>query len=158
LNLNLQDLPSVINKILSNSVNESLRKQFVKGKWEVIAVSRMLTVASVLILVGTILAIILGLQELFTKTTLDGQFSGFYLFGCGLFFTPIALIPFRKGEKWAWYTALIAGGIALVGQLVLVYMAGSALDSMYLPASIILVLLWGIAIAISAKEIFTKSN
>ena len=120
--------------------------------------SRMLTVASVLILVGTIMAIMLGLQELFTKTTLDGQFSGFYLFGCGLFFTPIALIPFRRGEKWAWYTALIAGGIALVGQLVLVYMAGSALDSMYLPASIILVLLWAIAIAISAKEIFTKSS
>ena len=100
----------------------------------------------------------LGLQELFTKTTMDGQFSGFYLFGCGLFFTPIALIPFRKGEKWAWYTALVAGGVALVGQLVLVYLAGSALASVYLPASIILVLLWIIGIALSAKEIFSLNE
>ena len=116
----------------------------------------MLTVASALILVGTILAIVLGLQELFTKTSMDGQFSGFYLFGCGLFFTPIALVPFRRGEKWAWYTALIAGGIALLGQLALVYIAGAALDSMFLPASIILVVLWAIGIAISAREILTK--
>ena len=121
-----------------------------------IPTSRMLTVASALILVGTILAIVLGLQELFTKTSMDGQFSGFYLFGCGLFFTPIALVPFRRGEKWAWYTALIAGGIALLGQLALVYMAGAALDSMFLPASIILVVLWAIGIAISAREILTK--
>ena len=115
-----------------------------------------MTVASALILVGTILAIVLGLQELFTKTSMDGQFSGFYLFGCGLFFTPIALVPFRRGEKWAWYTALIAGGIALLGQLALVYMAGAALDSMFLPASTILVVLWAIGIAISAREILTK--
>jgi hypothetical protein len=75
------------------------------------------------------------------KTTVDWQFSGFYLFGCGLFFTPIALIPFRKGEKWAWYTALGAGGIALVGQLILVYLIGSVVDSAFLPASLMLVIL-----------------
>ena len=115
--------------------------------------NKILTVASTLILIGTILAILLGLQELFTKTTMEGQFSGFYLFGCGLFFTPIALIPFRRGEKWAWYTALSAGGIALVGQLILVYLAGSALDSLFLPASLMLVTFWAIAIAISAKEV-----
>ncbi len=117
--------------------------------------SRILTVASALILIGTILAVILGLQELLTKTNLDGQFSGFYLFGCGLFFTPIVLIPFRKGEKWAWYTALIAGGIALVGQLILVYIAGSALASVFLPVSIILVIFWIAGIALSSKEIFS---
>ncbi len=118
--------------------------------------SKMLSVAAALILVGTVLAIILGLQQLFTKSTLDGQFSGFYLFGCGLFFTPIALIPFRRGEKWAWYTGLVAGGIALVGQLVLVYMAGSALDAIFLPASLMLVVLWAGGIAISAKPVLGK--
>ncbi len=117
--------------------------------------SRVLAVASVLILVGTVMAILLGLMQLFTKTTVEGQFSGFYLFGCGLFFTPIALVPFRKGEKWAWYTALGAGGIALVGQLALVYLAGSALESVYLPASAMLVAMWFVAIALSAKEIFS---
>jgi hypothetical protein len=105
-----------------------------------------------------VLAIILGLEELFTKTTVDGQFSGFYLFGCGLFFTPIALIPFRKGEKWAWYTALGAGGIALVGQLILVYLVGSAVDSAFLPASLILVILWAIGIALPAKEVFNSNK
>jgi hypothetical protein len=83
----------------------------------------------------------LGLQELFTKTTIEGQFSGFYLFGCGLFFTPIALIPFRRGEKWAWYTALIAVGIALIGQTILVYNAGSTMDAVFLPSSVVLVTL-----------------
>jgi hypothetical protein len=61
--------------------------------------SRILTVASALILIGTILAVILGLQELLTKTNMDGQFSGFYLFGCGLFFTPIVLIPLGKEKN-----------------------------------------------------------
>ena len=120
--------------------------------------NKTLTVASALILIGTILAILLGLQELFTKTTMEGQFSGFYLFGCGMFFTPIALIPFRRGEKWAWYTALTAGGLALIGQLILVYLAGSAMDSLYLPASLMLVTFWAIAMAISAKAIFSAKK
>ena len=119
--------------------------------------SRILNIASILILIGTILAMILGLTELFTKTTMEGQFSGFYLFGCGMFFTPIALIPFRKGEKWAWYTALVAGGIALIGQTILVYNAGSAMDAIYLPSSIILVLLWIVGIALPAKEILSSN-
>jgi hypothetical protein len=121
-------------------------------------ISRILTVASALILIGTILAVILGLQELVTKTTMDGQFSGFYLFGCGLFFIPIALIPFRKGEKWAWYTALIAGGIALIGQTILVYNAGSAMDAVFLPTSVVLVILWIVGIALAAIEIFSLTK
>ena len=117
--------------------------------------SRILVVSSALILVGTILAIIIGLMDLTTKTTVDGQLSGFYLFGCGLFFTPIALFPFRRGEKWAWYTALISGGIALIGQLVLAYFAGSALPSFAFPASILLVVLWFVGITLSAKDVFS---
>jgi hypothetical protein len=116
--------------------------------------SKILNVASALILIGTILAIITGLNDLFTKTTTDGQLSGFYLFGCGIFFTPIALIPFRRGEKWAWYTALISGGIALVGQLIIAYYAGSNLPSYALPAAAVLVILWAIAIVLPYKEIF----
>jgi hypothetical protein len=116
--------------------------------------SRILNVASALILVGTILAIISGLNDLFTKTTTEGQFAGFYLFGCGIFFTPVALIPFRKGEKWAWYTALISGGIVLVGQLILAYLAGSNLPSYILPVGALLVVLWAVAIVLPFKEIF----
>jgi len=115
---------------------------------------RILDVASALILVGTILAIIFGLIDLFTKTTTEGQLAGFYLFGCGIYFTPIALIPFRKGEKWAWYTALISGGITLVGQLILVYHEGSNLPSFILPVTALLVVLWAVAIVLPYKEIF----
>lgn len=116
--------------------------------------SKTLLVASVLILVGTVMAIIVGLMDLFTKTTTDGQLSGFYLFGCGLFFTPIALFAFRKGEKWAWFTALISGGIALVGQLVLTFLAGSNVPSFALPAAALLVVLWAVAMVLPVKEVF----
>lgn len=118
--------------------------------------SRILNVSAALILVGTILAIIVGLQELAINATVDGQFKGLYLFGCGLFFTPIALIPFRRGEKWAWYTALISGGIALIGQALLGYFAGSILPSYELPAAVLLVALWAVAVALPAREVFSK--
>ncbi len=118
--------------------------------------SRILTVSSFLIIIGTAMAIIVGLYNLFTLDTIYGQFSGFYLLGCGLFFTPIAAIPFRKAEKWAWLTALGAGGVALIGQLVLVYMADTAVEAIFLPASIFLIVLWGLAIGLSAKSVFAK--
>jgi len=121
----------------------------------VIAISKILNVASVLLLIVSIAAVITGLYDLFTQSTLKGQFSGFYLFGCGLFFTSIVLIPFRKGEKWAWYTTLIAGGVALIGQMVLVYFAGSALAEFYLPASAVLIILWIVGLLLPAKEFFS---
>lgn len=123
-----------------------------------IEISRILNFSAALILVGTILAIIVGLQELTTNTTVDGQFKGFYLFGCGLFFTPIALIPFRRGERWAWYTALISGGIALIGQAILGYFAGSILPSYELPAAALLVVLWAVAVVLPAREVFSKKQ
>jgi hypothetical protein len=67
-------------------------------------------------------------------------------------------ISFRKGEKWVWYTALGAGGIVLIGQLVLVYLVGSAVDSAFLPASLMLVILWGIGIALLAKEVLNSKK
>ena len=88
-----------------------------------IAIGKILNVASVLLLVVSLAAVITGLLDLFIKTSWEGQFSGFYLFGVGLFFTPIILVPFRKGERWAWYTTLVAAGVALVGQMILIYNA-----------------------------------
>jgi len=117
--------------------------------------NRILNVASVLLLIVSLAAVITGLLDFFIKITWEGQFSGFYLFSCGLFFTPIVLIPFRKGEKWAWYTTLIAGGVALIGQLVLVYLAGSALAEFYLPASAVLIILWIVGLLLPVKEFFS---
>ena len=119
-----------------------------------IVISRILNVASVLLLIVSLAAVLTGLLDLFIKSTWEGQFSGFYLFSCGLFFTPIVLIPFRNGEKWAWYTTLIAGGVALIGQMILVYFAGSALAEFYLPSSALLIILWIVGLILPAKEFF----
>ena len=117
--------------------------------------SKILNAASVLLLVVSLAAVMTGLYDLFTKTSWEGQFSGFYLFSVGLFFTPIVLVPFRKGEKWAWYTTLVAAGVALVGQMVLVYMAGSALAEFFLPASAVLIILWIVGLLLPVKEFFS---
>jgi hypothetical protein len=121
----------------------------------VITIGKILNVASVLLLVVSLAAVITGLYDLFIKTSWEGQFSGFYLFSVGLFFTPIILIPFRKGEKWAWYTTLGAAGVALVGQMFLVYNAGSALAEFYLPASAVLIILWLCGLLLPVKEFFS---
>jgi hypothetical protein len=55
------------------------------------------------------------------KITLLHQFSGVYLMGMGLFFCILSLLPFRKGEKWAWYVMLAIGALSLFSQLTLVY-------------------------------------
>jgi hypothetical protein len=47
---------------------------------------------------------------------------------------------------------------SLIGQLILVYLAGSAMDSLYLPASLMLVTFWAIAMAISAKAVFSAKK
>ena len=122
---------------------------------EVIAISRILNVASVLLLVVSLAAVMTGLYDLFTKSSWEGQFSGFYLFSVGLFFTPIILIPFRKGEKWAWYTTSFAAGVALIGQTFLVYNAGSALAEFYLPTSAVLVIVWIFGLLLPVKEFFS---
>ena len=83
------------------------------------------------------------------------QFTGLYMFGTTSSAAIIALLPYRKGEKWAWYTQLIIGGIALIGQLVLVYIAGNLLPAYMLPFNIVLIILWLIGIFLPIKEFFS---
>jgi hypothetical protein len=128
---------------------------------------RILNVASVLLFIVGILGLFTALQELFMagsvdegllgvtvsqirafspnlmdKVTLLQQFSGLYLLSMALFFCVTSLIPYRKGEKWAWYLMLVVGGLGLLTQLVLVYINTAVLGAIYLPASIILVISW----------------
>ena len=49
------------------------------------------------------------------------QLRGVYLLIFALFWIVISLIPYRKGEKWAWYTVLGIGSIWLSGYLIIVY-------------------------------------
>ena len=61
----------------------------------------------------------------------------------------ISLIPYRKGEKWAWYFLLVVGGITNFGVLALTYTGTPSL----LPLIILLFILWIAALALPAKEI-----
>ena len=89
------------------------------------------------------------------QITILFQFTGLYMFGTTSMAAIIALVPYRKGEKWAWYTQLVIGGIALIGQLVIVYIAGNLLPSYMLPFNIVLIILWLIGIILPVKELFS---
>jgi hypothetical protein len=89
------------------------------------------------------------------QITILFQFTGLYMFGTTSMAAILALLPYRKGEKWAWYTQLVIGGIALIGQLVIVYIAGNLLPSYMLPFNIVLIILWLIGIILPVKEFFS---
>jgi hypothetical protein len=148
-----------------------------KGHGEVIDMSRVLNIAAALIAIVDIIGIVYALQNLtvpldegllgvtvsqiraFNPNVMEQitrlyQFTGLYMFGVTSTAAIIALLPFRKGEKWAWYTQLVIGGIALIGQLVIVYMAGVLLPAYMLPFNIVLIVLWFIGIVLPVKEVF----
>jgi len=78
----------------------------------------------------------------------------------GLIFCVVSLIPYRKGEKWAWYTASGTGGLTLLRQLILVYIGVARViaPSYLLPLAIIMVILWIVGLALPAKEILSKPS
>jgi hypothetical protein len=145
----------------------------------VIEFSRILNVASVLVLIPAITGVLFGLMNLLLvpieeellgvtvsqirafnpnlkdQMTLLYQFTGLYLTVTALSSVVIALIPFRKGEKWGWYSQLVLGGIALIGQFVLIYSNGTLLPAYYLPLSIILIIIWLVGIILPVKEFFS---
>ena len=142
-------------------------------------------VGSALLFIVGILGIIYGLQELLLigyldeellgvtaseisainpnlldSMKLESQFEGLYMLSTALFFCLVSLIPYRKGEKWAWYTALGIGGLAIFGQLILIYIGVEKVisPSYLLPLAIIIVLLWIVGLALPAKEILSKPS
>ena len=141
-------------------------------------ISRVLNIAVALIAIVDIIGIVYALQNLtvpidegllgvtvsqiraFNPNVMEQithlyQFTGLYMFGVTSTAAIIAVIPFRKGEKWAWYTQLVIGGIALIGQLVLVYIGGDLLPSYMLPFNLLLIVLWLIGIVLPVKEVFS---
>jgi ABC-type amino acid transport system permease subunit len=145
----------------------------------VIKFSRVLNVASVVVFIPAIMGVLFGLMNLllvpveegllgvtvsqiraFSPNVMDQitflyQFTGLYLLCTGLSSCIIALIPYRKGEKWAWYTQLIFGGLALVGQFILIYIGAALLPAYYLPLSIALIIIWVVGILLPVKEFFS---
>jgi hypothetical protein len=139
--------------------------------------SRILNVASAVLFSLAIFGLLFGLQLLvlaplevevgateaeiraFNPNVLDKimlihRFEGLYMMSFSLALCFISLGPFRKGEKWAWYLILSAFGFALVGGAVLTYMGSNVLASWYLPAAILLVILWLVGLLLPVKEFF----
>jgi hypothetical protein len=80
------------------------------------------------------------------------QLYELYLLSFALFLCVISLIPYRRGEKWAWYATLVIGGIALLGTLLL---AGKMVA---IRLNIIMIILWITGLALPAKEILGKPS
>jgi hypothetical protein len=144
----------------------------------VIKLSKKLDIAAGLIAIVDVIGIIYALQDflvpidevllgvsvsqirafnpnVLNQITILFQFTGLYMFGTTSMAAIIALLPYRKGEKWAWYTQLVIGGIALIGQLVIVYIAGNLLPSYMLPFNVVLIIFWLIGIFLPIKEFFS---
>jgi hypothetical protein len=132
--------------------------------------SKTLTIASVLLFIIGAWNILGGLWALFLSTGylelwmkmygapvsqtdfmihMD-QVYGLHTLGIGLFVCVIALIPYRKAEKWAWYTILVVGGILMLGMLVL--------WTPHAPISVIFVILWIVGLVLPYKQIMGKSS
>jgi hypothetical protein len=80
------------------------------------------------------------------------QFYGVYLLSFAVALWIISLIPYRRGAKWAWYSTLAIGGLALIGQLILAEkMVSTTLSS-------ILIILWIAGLTLPAKEILSKPS
>ena len=88
--------------------------------------------------------------------TLNARLSGLYLLTTALLGAFVLALPFRKGEKWAWYAMLVVIGIGVLAQLWFVYDAGSLMLSYTLPVAVVLVLLWAVGLAVSATEILKR--
>jgi hypothetical protein len=140
--------------------------------------SRILNVASALLFIVAIFGIIFGLQllilaplegepfgltesqvrafnpDLMDKITLIHRSEGLYMFSFALALCFISLVPFRKGEKWAWYLTMGIFGIAVVGQAILTYLASHVLADFYFPAAMLLIVLWLVGLLLPIKEFF----
>ena len=145
----------------------------------VIEFSRVLNVGSALLFIIAIMAVLFGLmfslfvpveEELIGVTvseirafntnvmdtiTMLFQFGGLYLLVYGLSSCFIVLIPYRRGEKWAWYEQLLIGGLVLFGQFIIIYINSALVPAYFLPVTIILIILWLVGIVLPVKKIFS---
>jgi len=145
----------------------------------VITLSKTLNVASALLFLVAILGVVFGLlylvgnplegkvfgvteseirafnADLMEGFTLIHRSGGLYMLCLSLAMCFVSLVPFRKGEKWAWYFTFGIFGIALVGQAIISYIGTNIMAEYYLPAAILLVILWLVGLLIPVKEFFS---
>ena len=79
------------------------------------------------------------------------QIVGLYLLIAALSICFISLLPYRQGEKWAWYAMLVLGGTFMIGGQILFISTYSILGIL----DIILVILWIVGLLLPVKEFFS---
>ena len=89
-------------------------------------------------------------QNLLEFMTFTTQMLGLVMLFATLLFCVVVLVPYRKGEKWAWYATLVIGGIYVAGALTLTYVGMTS----HAPVSVVMALLWIVGVALPAREIF----
>ena len=82
--------------------------------------------------------------------TMAVQFYAVYHFIALVLLAVVALIPLRRGEKWAWFSILVLGGIG--------WGFGIALWFPYAPFMYGFFTMWVAALALSAKPCFQKKS
>jgi hypothetical protein len=82
------------------------------------------------------------------------QIVGLYLLIAALSICFISILPYRKGEKWAWYAMLVLGGTFMIGGQILFITTYSVLGIL----DITLVILWIIGLALPAKEVLSETS
>ena len=81
------------------------------------------------------------------------QIVGLYLLTAALSTCFISLLPYRRGEKWAWYAMLVLGGTVTVGGQILFIATYSVLGILDMALVVLLI----IGLSLPAKEILKKS-
>ena len=92
--------------------------------------------------------------QAYSYILLESSEMGVFLFAVALITLLIILIPYRKGEKWAWYAILISVTLVAIATVGFNIPLG-ALDIILMSA--ILVVIDYVALAIGAKSILKKS-
>ena len=81
------------------------------------------------------------------------QIVGLYLLTTALCACFISMLPYRRGEKWAWYAMLVLGGTFMIGGQIFFITTYSILGTL----DMLIVILWMIGLGLPAKEILKKS-
>ena len=93
-------------------------------------------------------------QNLLEFVTFTTQMLGLVAMFASLLFFVITLIPYRKGEKWAWYAMLVIGGFYMIGVLIMAYVGMTA----HVPITTVMVILWIARLVLPAKGILSKPS
>lgn len=144
---------------------------------------KFIDIATILVVIDSIFIIFMGLMYLFTGTfqsyhidftgltaadvasfnaelmvliSVFIRIIGTSTLTAGIAFLIIAIIPFRKKEKWAWLTIVILGGFLMIAILTITYVI-LATQILYI-VFILALILWILSVILSTYDIYFKKE